>query len=357
MSRIQHDAVSVDAADLRALTREVLIANDVPAADADAVARHLVETNLRGTDSHGVARLPHYVRRLQAGSIRARPTITFEQRAPSLGTVDGGDGLGHLVMARATDEAARLAETTGSGWVAVQNSSHCGAIAPFGLELARRGCIGFVFTHVDPMVLPHGGREPFCGTNPICIAAPAADGRSLCLDMATSIVPWNLVANAAQEGATIPAGWGVDATGAETTDPRAVKALYPVGQHKGAGLGIMIDVLCSMLVGAPFGPNIPAMYGDLTVRRQLGGLVGAIAIPPFTDRQAFEARAMAMITTLRAINPVSGVDRVRYPGEPEEETRRMRELNGIPVGVRTLEELNALAIAHGVVPIKARAAA
>ena len=159
----------------------------------------------------------------------------------------------------------------GSAWVAVANSSHCGALAYYGLRIAEAGMIGLVFSHVDTMVLPHGSKEPFCGTNPLCITAPCAAaapviGRpgALCLDMATSKVPWNTVANAATEGVPIEADWAVDADGNGTTDAGAVASLHPFGAYKGSGLGLLIDVLSAMLSDSPFGPDIPKMYGDLS---------------------------------------------------------------------------------------------
>ena len=141
------------------------------------MADSLVEANLRGVDSHGVARLPHYLRRIQHGSINPRPKIRVEILGPAAARVDGDRGLGQLVMLTAAEQAIELARRAGSAWVAVANSSHCGALAYYGLRIAEAGMIGLVFTHVDPMVLPYGSREPFCGTNPICITAPrAADG-------------------------------------------------------------------------------------------------------------------------------------------------------------------------------------
>jgi len=348
MARIVHESVRIAAPKLLELCQRVLGAHGLTEADATYVAWHLVETSLRGTDSHGVARLPHYVRRLEAGGVLARPSMKFERRAPALGVVDGGHGLGHLVMARATEEAARLAMESGAGWVAVCNSSHCGALAPFGLRLAKEGMIGFVFSHVDPMVLPYGSCLPYAGTNPICITAPGEDGKTLCLDMATSIVPWNLVANAQQEGVAIPRGWAVDRDGQDTTIASEVAALYPFGQHKGSGLGLLIDVLCAMLVGAPSGPDIPKMYGeDMGEHRRLGGLVGAIDIRRFVDRAEFKARVAGMVTRLCDLPAAAGVDRVRFPGEPELNTKRQREREGIPIGVETLNELNALAESVG----------
>lgn len=251
-------------------------------------------------------------------------------------------------MRRAADEAAALALETGAGWVAVRNSSHCGALAPFGLRLAERGMLGFVFTHVDPMVLPYGAIEPFCGTNPLCFTAPGAAGKTLCLDMATSRVPWNIVANAQSEGVPIPQGWAVDQHGQETTDARAVRALYPFGEYKGSGLGIMIDVFCALLSGAPYGPDIPKMYGDLTVPRQLGGLVGAIHIGDIMDLETFKIRLAEMAARLGQLKPSASASRVYFPGEPELETKARREVEGIPIGLNVLAELNALATATSI---------
>jgi len=220
MPQIECKSKRVQSDPLQAFCMELLVAAGLSESDAKVVAESLVESNLRGIDSHGVARLPHYLNRIGHGSVKARPDIRFERLSEATGRLDGDDGLGQLVMDRATREAIALAKQAGAGWVAVRNSSHCGALAYYGLQVAQAGMIGFVFTHVDPMVLPHGAREPFCGTNPICITAPGGDGQALCLDMATSVVPWNTIANAAMEGVAIPRGWAVDQQGHDTTDAR-----------------------------------------------------------------------------------------------------------------------------------------
>src|SRR5690606_188410 len=147
---------------------------------------------------------------------------------------------------RAADHAIEQAGSAGASWVSVCNSSHCGTLSYMGRRIARSGMIGIVFTHVDPMVVPFGASEPFCGTNPICIAAPGRGGRVLCLDMAPSVAPWTGIENAAIEGVPIPAGWAIDEDGNETLDPTHVRAINPMAGHKGSGLGLMIDVLCSM---------------------------------------------------------------------------------------------------------------
>ncbi|MBN2296528.1 MAG: Ldh family oxidoreductase [Pirellulales bacterium] len=342
---------------LQAFCEKLFTKAGLRCSDAELVSNMLVESNLRGIDSHGVARLPHYLSRIVAGGINPRPQMILENLGPSTARINGNRGLGQVVMNRATEESISLAQATGAGWVAVADSSHCGALAHYGLKIADAGMIGFVFTHVDSMVLPFGSRKPFCGTNPICITAPrspsnAAGGTNktdgaLCLDMATSKVPWNTVANAEIEQVPIESGWGVDANGEDTTDAAVVESLYPVGSYKGSGLGLMIDVLCAMLSGSPFGPDIPKMYGDLKQPRKLGGLVGAIDISRFVPLEQFHERVAELIERWGALPPLEPGGRVLFPGEPELITRQKRLRDGIPLGLRTLEEFKALAETYG----------
>ena len=281
--RVKHE-------DLRQLCAHLLEHVGLRARDALLVADSLVAANLRGTDSHGVARLPHYLNSIQVGSIESRPVIKIVRSRGATAVVDGGHGLGQLVNQFAIKLAMGRARKFGAGWVAIRNSSHCGALAYFGLQVACANMIGILFSHVDPMVLPYGSRKPFHGTNPICIALPAADEEVFCLDMATSIVPWNIIANAQIENKPIVRGLAVDAAGRETTDPHRVHALYPFGAHRGSGLGLAIDLLCSTLSGSPFGAHLPKMYGDLTQHRKLGGLVGAFDVAAFTSVVTFKRR-------------------------------------------------------------------
>lgn len=347
MAKIHHETSNVGASALRTLVTGVLLHSGLCESNAAYVADYLVETNLRGTDSHGVARLAHYVRRLEGKSITPNPQMTFQSHAPSAGVVDGNHGLGQLVMREAAEHAVKMARSTGAGWVSVKNSSHCGALAPLGIWIAEQNMIGFVFSHVDPMVLPFGSSQAFCGTNPLCITAPGNSGRSLCLDIATSIVPWNIVANAAQEGVSIPRGWAVNASGKDTEAPKEVAALYPFGEHKGSGLGVMADVLCALLSDSPYGPDIPRMYGDMTEHRRLGGLIGALSIGAFTNVQRFGLRVEEIMTRLGQLRPAEGVEKVQFPGEPELGSKAQRIAHGIPVGCQLLAELNSLAEACG----------
>lgn len=334
--------------------RRLLVAVGLAQADAELVADSLVESNLRGIDSHGIARLPHYLRRIEAGSIWARPNIRSDKLAPATCLVDGDHGLGQLVMWRAAGESVQTARSEGAGWAAVCHSSHCGALSYFGLRIAEAGMIGLVFTHVDPMVVPYGSAEPFCGTNPICITAPGEGDKTLCLDMATSVTPWNTIQNAAMEGVAIPQGWAVDADGHATADPTKAAAVFPAGEYKGSGLGMLIDVLCAMLGGAPYGPDIPRMYGDLSQQRRLGGLVGAIDITRFVPLDTFRRRVSEMIERWGSLRPVEPDGRVLYPGEREVACRRERLANGLPLGLQLVDEFNGLARHYRVPPLEDR---
>ena len=356
MPQVTYESQRVRPADLQRFVTDLFVAAGLREADAALVSESLVEASLRGVDSHGVPRVPHYLRRIAHGSILPRPEISFESLGPTCGVVDGGHGLGQLVMCRAAEEAVRLARESGAGWVAVRNSSHCGALAYYGQRIAAAGMIGLVFTHVDPMVVPHGSRLPFCGTNPLCIAAPVSlPGHPIdafCLDMATSKTPWNSIANAIIEGIPIPLGWAVDGDGNDTTRPETVNAIYPVGEYKGSGLGLAIDVLCSLLSDAPYGPDVPKMYGDLSKQRRLGGMVGAIDISRFVPLERFKSRLAEMLSRWGGLPTVPGCERVLFPGEPEVLERERRLAAGIPLGLNMLEDFAAIARTNGVSPLE-----
>lgn len=347
MAQIVSESVVVFHETLREFTAECLKKAGLTEENARLVANSLVESNLRGIDSHGVARLPHYLNRIRHGSIEPNPAINFTRVSPALGRVDGNHGMGQLVMQRATTEAIAISREAGAGWVAVENSTHCGALAFYGLQIARADMIGLVFTHSDAMVVPYAAKHAFCGTNPLCFVVPGENGHSLCLDMATSIVPWNTVANAAIEGIEIPDHWAVDAEGNPTTHPKDVRGVRAFGDYKGSGLGLMIDVFCSFLLASPYGPHIGAMYGDPSQRRLLGGLVGAIDISRFRLPAHFRQNIAMLMREWNAQAQHQSDVPVLYPGQPEENTRIQRLAEGIPLGVHLLtlfqkvsEELN-----------------
>jgi ureidoglycolate dehydrogenase (NAD+) len=306
----------------------------VPAKDATTIVDALVKTSLWGIDSHGIARITHYLQRFENGTINKDPAIRFERTAAATGSMDGDDGHGIVIMRNATAHAIELAMAAGTGVVGVYNSSHCGAIGLYTRQITEAGMVGIAFTHADALVVPHGGNKPFFGTNPISIAFPTENrDEPICVDMATSIVPWNYMMNAKREKAAVLAGLGVDKDGNETTDSAAVVAIKPMAEHKGYALAFLIDMLCGPLNGMNYGPNMTSMYKDMDKKRKLGSLVIAIDPARFGGRDNIRAVGTAIINQVRTHG-----DHVLFPGQPEYISNETRLKNGIPVSESIIED-------------------
>jgi ureidoglycolate dehydrogenase (NAD+) len=309
-------------------------------ADARLVAETLVAANLRGVDSHGVVRLPHYATRLRNGTVKPRPNITARRTGPSAAVVEGDAGMGQLVAVRAMKEAIALARESGVGAVVARNSSHCGACAYF-VELAvNEGMIGVALTHTDSIMVPPGMRRIFLGSNPIAFGAPGAR-EPVIIDMSSTHVAWGKVLVARQEGKPIPPDWGVDEQGQPTTDPQRVVGLTPTGGHKGYALAVMIEILCAQLAGVPFGRHVTKMYGELNKPRNLGHFMLALDVARFTEPKVFFAEIESFLREIRAEGAMA-------PGDPERLSAERRQRDGIALGEGTVAELNSLAAELGV---------
>jgi ureidoglycolate dehydrogenase (NAD+) len=318
-------------------------------ADADEVARSLVQTSLWGIDSHGLARLPHYLGRIAGGSIDPKPAMSVRRTGSCTAQLDGAHGLGILVCQRAMDEAIALARESGLGAVGVANSSHCGAVGLYGRQATRQGLVALALTHSDAFVAPHGGCAKFQGTNPICLAIPSDDPRRpICLDMATSAVPWNRVMNARRENRRLDPGWALDETGQPTTDPHAVACLLPLAGYKGYGLAFLIDLLCGPLNGMPFGPHIPPMYGEYKERRCLGSFMMAIDPHRFAGGSTLAETASRMACEARQQPRAAAAGEILVPGDPEYHCEQVRGRTGIPIDSGLWEEMGQWSAQLGV---------
>ena len=309
-------------------------------AEARFVAETLVAANLRGVDSHGVVRLPHYAKRLRNGTVKARPDIAVRRTGASAATVEGDAGMGQLVAARAMREAIALARESGVGAVVARNSSHCGACAWFVEMAAREGMIGIALTHTDSIMVPPGMKRIFLGSNPIAFGAPG-EKEPVIIDLSTTHVAWGKVLVARQENQPIPPDWGVDKDGRPTTDPHAVVGLAPTGGHKGYALAMMIEILCAQLAGVPFGLHVTKMYGELDKPRNLGHFMLALNVAKFSGREAFGAQLAAFVGEIRGEGALA-------PGDPERLSAERRRREGIPLPEGAAAELNALAAELGV---------
>jgi ureidoglycolate dehydrogenase (NAD+) len=325
---------------LAAFTAACLEKLGLAAADARLVAETLVAANLRGVDSHGVVRLPHYAARLRNGTVKARPNITARRTGPSAAVVEGDAAMGQLVATRAMREAISLAKETGVGAVSARNSSHCGACAWFVQMAVEEGMIGVALTHTDSIMVPPGMKRIFLGSNPIAFGAPG--GREpVIIDLSTTHVAWGKILVARQEGKPIPPDWGVDAEGKPTTDPQRVVGLAPTGAHKGYALAMMVEILCAQLAGVPFGRHVTKMYGELERPRNLGHFMLALDVVRFTDPKIFTSSIESFVQEIHA-------EQALAPGDPERLSAERRRREGIDVGEGTLAELSALAEELGV---------
>ena len=329
---------TIPAARLEAFTAACLEKLGVGSADACLVAETLVAANLRGVDSHGVVRLPHYATRLRNGTVNARANITARRTGPSTALVKGDAGMGQLVAARAMREAIALAKESGVGAVVARNSSHCGACAWFVEMAVKEGLIGVALTHTDSIMVPPGMKRIFLGSNPIAFGAPG-----VIIDMSTTHVAWGKILVARQEGKSIPPDWGIDADGRPTTDPHRVVGLAPTGGHKGYALATMVEILCAQLAGVPFGRHVTKMYGELDKPRNLGHFMLALDVARFTAPERFAQDIGAFLEEIHAEGALA-------PGDPERRSAERRRSEGIPLG-STLGELNALAAELGVTPL------
>lgn len=296
------------------------------------VANSLISTSLRGTDSHGINLFPHYVNAVKCGRINRRPEFDFSYNSPTTAVLNADHAFGHHSGACAMLRSIEMAKKYGMGSVAVNKSSHFGAAAYFGLMAARDNCLGFAFTNADALVKASNARESFFGTNPICFTAPLLDEEPFCLDMATSMVSWNKRNNYLREMRVMENGWAFDIHGKPTKDPQEAASLNPAGEYKGFGLGMMVDILTSILSGALISKDILPMYhSDLKVQRNIGHFFMAIDISGFTDVHNFKKRLQDMTLRVRSLSAVNEVNDVMIPGDPEKKCQIERLKSGIPV--------------------------
>ncbi len=337
----------VAAADLEPWTRALLARSGLEPEHAATVAATLVWTSLRGTDSHGVARVPVYAERLRAGVLNGRPRVEVVRREGAIAVVDGDHGPGQVAAVVATDLSIELAREHGVGVVSVRRSGHYGAAAFYAIRAAEAGLLGMSMTNTEPLVIPYGGAAAALGTNPIAFAAPTPDG-VFNLDMATSQVAMNKVFNARSEGRAIPEGWGVTEAGEPTTDPDAAAYGVPLGGYKGYGLALMVEVLCGVLAGAGVRGAVGNLYSGGEERQNTGHFHLAIDPERTVGRDAFAGVLGGLLAELRAIPPARGFDEVLVAGDPEDRARAERERSGIPIESVLWERLCALGAELGV---------
>ena len=350
---------------LRKFTENIFTSMGCSAEHSQLAADVLLRSDLRGIDSHGVARLNGYVRLWEKKRINTSPDIKIVHETHTTATVDGDAGLGLIVAPFAMKVAMDKAEKYGSGWVSVRNSNHFGIAGYHALMAVEKDMIGFAMTNASPLVSPTYSSERLLGTNPMCYAFPAGKYPPLIVDMATSAAANGKLEIAQRLSKQVPEGWIQDKQGNSTTDPHALKtggALLPLGSdaehgsHKGFGLSATVDILSAVLSGANYGPWVPPFVAFLDppndpVGSGIGHFVGAMRVDGFRTVDEFKSHLDNWIERFKSSATIDPNQKVIIPGEPETEAEKDRKANGIPLVDAVVKDLNELAERLGIEPL------
>lgn len=323
--------IQVNADELRKLVADKLAAAGLIRSHAEQTADVLVSADARGVHSHGIIRTEHYVKRLQAGSLNSNPDFSFRKVRSGSGLLNADGGMGHVASIEGMNRAIEMAPESGIAMVGIEDSSHCGALSYFVAQAAEKGMIGIALVQTDKCVSPFGGIKPFFGTNPMAFAFPCKKNPAVIIDMATSNVAYGKILHAREKNVEIPDGWGLDSDGNPTTDPHQVRGITPLGGYKGYAIGMAIDALTGVLLGAQFGPHISSMYGNYENKRNLAALMIAIDPSTFTGASEFMEQMDAMVDQLHDVPAGPGFAQVLVPGDPELMHEAAARKNGVTV--------------------------
>ncbi len=333
-----------------------------PAEDAKLAAEVLLEADLRGVDSHGVARLSGYVRLWEAGRINVKPQLRIVHQTPSTATVDGDRGLGLVIAPRAMDIAIDKANQVGTGWVSVKNSNHFGIAGYHAMEALSSDMIGIAMTNASPLVAPTHSVDRMLGTNPIAVAIPTLKQPPFVADFATASAANGKLEILQRKNKKAPVGWIQTASGDRSTNAHELKeggALLPLGSdkthgsHKGYALGAIVDIFSAVLSGANYGPWVPPFVSFLPlpedpVGEGIGHFLGAMRIDAFRPADEFKEHMDKWIEAFRSAKVKPDEKAVLIPGDPEREMTDKRLKKGIPLLEPVARDLEALGKKFGI---------
>lgn len=346
---------NIQASQLRGFAANALRAAGVPSGDAVAIAELIVEADLAGADAHGLSRLPQYVHRILTGGINAKALPSVVAQSGSTALVDGDNGMGHLVVKYAVDNAISIARGTGVAWVGIRRSNHAGAGRVYAALPAKQDMIG-IYCAVGNAnhMAPWGGLDRLLSTNPIAIAIPAERHPPLVLDMATSAVSFGTVKQSAARGEPLPEGWMIDSeTGESLVDASRHDQglLLPFGGYKGYGLSVVITILAGILNGAAGGSDVIDFNVDEVTPTNTGQLVIVADIRRFMDVPTFKGMMDRFIGELRDSRPLPHGPGVRVPGQNSAELHAERSQAGLSLPASLRAALDKLATEIGIDPL------
>lgn len=325
---------------LRELLKKMFVQKGMFAAEAKIGAERLVEADLRGIHSHGSRAIGRYLTAMEDGKIDSRAQVVTERETAAIAVLNGGMGLGHVAATKAMKLAIRKAKEVGTGTVAVKRSQHFGAASVYAAMAVEAGMIGYCTTSTGPAtVAAYGSHEAATANSAFAWGVPIQSGPPFILDMACATSSWGKIESMGMYGQSLPADWGLDESSQPTTDPSAVKTMLPSAGARGYGLAFLSSVLAGPLVGA----RMPIQKTWNVEGEGSEHFFYAIDIEQFVDPEKFHKQVDASSTTIRALQPADGFDKVRLPGELEHERARRWAVDGIPMHREHVSRLVELA--------------
>lgn len=324
---------------------EVLTKAGVKLEEAEIISETLLFAELRNIKSHGIVRLPTYVKRLENAAVNQNAEMRFlENKAAAVSVLDADNGMGQVAGYKAMKAAIDIARIYGIGLVAVKNSNHFGVASYFSMLASKDDMIGLVMTNASPAIAPFGTKTPLLGTNPLTVAVPAKKGKPIVLDMSMSTVARGKIRMAALQNKEMPLDWGLDKDGNPTSDPSEalLGSLVPIGGVKGSGLSLIIDLLTGALTGTSSLGEVKNIT-DMSGPSKTSHLFIAINIGVFMDIDEYKERVDDAISKIKSLPP-KGDNEIFMAGEIEQNLMEKRLAEGIPVDIEVVAELNKLAL-------------
>jgi LDH2 family malate/lactate/ureidoglycolate dehydrogenase len=339
---------------LAAFVRRAFEAAGLQPHDAAQVAELMVQADLRGSDTHGVIRLPLYVRRIKAGGINKRPNIRVVSEKPAAALIDGDNGMGHLVMRFAAETAIAKARRLGVAWVGARMSNHAGPAALYATMPLAHDMIGiYLAVGSNNHLPPWGARENLLGTNPLAVAIPAGEEPPVVLDMAPTVAAFGKVRLKAQRGEEMPIGWMIGRDGKPFTDPKRADEgfLLPIGDYKGYGLSLIVGLLAGVLNAAAFGREVVDFVKEPGKATNTGHAMVALSVEALAPPGQFKRQVDIAVRAMRGAERLPAVERIWLPGEQSHIKQLDRTKNGVPMPKPLREALDAVARDLGIEPL------
>ncbi|MBP1931925.1 Ldh family oxidoreductase [Ammoniphilus resinae] len=327
---------------LKQLIIDSFMAAGLDQEQAEITGQHLIFADQHGVDTHGILRLPIYIKRIQEGLINKTPNLEWSNETNSSAVLDADNGMGHYITHLAMQKAIEKAKQHTISFITVKNGNHFGALASYTKMAAKQKMIGFITTNTAPLMAPTGGAERVLGNNPLSFAVPRKNEPPVVLDMACSNVAGGKLVLASKKGESIPLGWALDREGRPTTDPfegfENGGVLLPIGGHKGYGLSLIMDILTGVLSGSNYGKNVNRLY-DTSKVTGIGYSMMVLNIESFLPMDIFEDRLEDLLHMVENSKKAMDVERIYLPGQMEEKIIRERLEQGVPLPDKLHAEL------------------